>query len=102
MHLNSFRNFPFRTENTNMASTADEMRVAIDDAAGGEEERGDLLMEEKKSSSVHRGKSPAPAVMPAVDPAKQRFPFCIVWSPIPVLTWVLPFIGHLGIADSKG
>ena len=31
-----------------------------------------------------------------------RYPFCIVWSPIPVLTWVWPFIGHMGIALSSG
>ena len=31
-----------------------------------------------------------------------RFPFCIVWSPIPVLTWIWPFIGHMGIALSSG
>ena len=37
-----------------------------------------------------------------VDPANDRFPNCLVWTPIPVLTWVLPFVGHLGIADSKG
>ncbi|KAG7390033.1 hypothetical protein PHYPSEUDO_008995 [Phytophthora pseudosyringae] len=37
-----------------------------------------------------------------VDPGADRFPFCVVWSPLPVITWVLPFIGHLGIADSKG
>ncbi|POM60010.1 hypothetical protein PHPALM_31183 [Phytophthora palmivora] len=37
-----------------------------------------------------------------IDAAVHRFPFCIVWSPIPILTWFLPFIGHMGIADSKG
>ena len=24
------------------------------------------------------------------------------WSPLPFITWVLPFIGHTGIADSRG
>ncbi|KAL4141036.1 hypothetical protein PRNP1_014159 [Phytophthora ramorum] len=38
----------------------------------------------------------------AIDPGADRFPFCVVWSPLPVITWVLPFIGHLGIADSNG
>ncbi|RLN49386.1 hypothetical protein BBJ29_009435 [Phytophthora kernoviae] len=38
----------------------------------------------------------------AVDAAVHRFPFCIVWSPIPILTWFLPFIGHMGLADSNG
>lgn len=31
-----------------------------------------------------------------------KFPFCLVWTPIPVLTWFFPFIGHLGIAMSNG
>jgi hypothetical protein len=30
------------------------------------------------------------------------FSFCILWSPLPVLTWIVPFIGHLGVADSRG
>ena len=28
--------------------------------------------------------------------------FSIVWSPLPPITWILPFIGHMGIADSRG
>ena len=24
----------------------------------------------------------------AIDPARHRFPFCIVWTPIPLLTYV--------------
>ncbi|CEG46471.1 Uncharacterized conserved protein [Plasmopara halstedii] len=36
------------------------------------------------------------------EPSVQRFSCCIMWSPIPVLTWFLPFIGHMGITDSKG
>jgi len=31
-----------------------------------------------------------------------KYPFCIVWTPIPVLTWFFPFIGHMGIAMSSG
>lgn len=37
-----------------------------------------------------------------MDVPKSRFPFCIVWCPIPVLTWLFPFIGHMGIGTSKG
>ncbi|XP_023816010.1 transmembrane protein 222 [Oryzias latipes] len=37
-----------------------------------------------------------------VDPEAGRFPYCIVWTPIPVLTWLLPFIGHMGICTSGG
>ncbi|KDO17647.1 hypothetical protein SPRG_16958, partial [Saprolegnia parasitica CBS 223.65] len=44
----------------------------------------------------------AVADAPAIDVARDRFPFCIVWSPLPVITWFLPFIGHMGIGDSHG
>jgi transmembrane protein 222 len=28
--------------------------------------------------------------------------FTIVWSPLPPITWLIPFIGHTGICDSNG
>ena len=31
-----------------------------------------------------------------------KFPYCIVWSPLPPITWILPFIGHTGITTSDG
>jgi len=34
--------------------------------------------------------------------AQQDLSFCIVWSPLPLITWFIPFIGHTGIADSRG
>jgi hypothetical protein len=37
-----------------------------------------------------------------ISPSKNRYPYCIVWSPIPFLTYIIPCIGHVGIADSKG
>lgn len=33
---------------------------------------------------------------------QHRFPFCIVWTPIPIISWICPFIGHMGICTSKG
>lgn len=41
-------------------------------------------------------------IVPEVDVAENRYPYCIVWSPLPLITWLIPFIGHLGIADSRG
>ena len=40
--------------------------------------------------------------MGQIDFARDRFPFCIVWTPIPLLTWLFPFIGHMGICTSGG
>ncbi|XP_068560705.1 transmembrane protein 222 [Cebidichthys violaceus] len=31
-----------------------------------------------------------------------RFPYCVVWTPIPMLSWLVPFIGHMGICTSTG
>nr|CAB3267075.1 transmembrane protein 222 [Phallusia mammillata] len=37
-----------------------------------------------------------------IRPDIQRFPTSIVWTPIPMLTWLFPIIGHMGIATSVG
>ncbi|XP_043477381.1 transmembrane protein 222 [Leptopilina heterotoma] len=37
-----------------------------------------------------------------IEPTRHRFPFCVVWTPIPLLTYLFPFIGHMGIGTSKG
>ncbi|KAL5015040.1 hypothetical protein ScPMuIL_009310 [Solemya velum] len=37
-----------------------------------------------------------------IDHNKCRYPFCIVWTPIPCLTWLIPFIGHMGIGTTSG
>uniref|UniRef100_A0A914DM83 Transmembrane protein 222 n=1 Tax=Acrobeloides nanus TaxID=290746 RepID=A0A914DM83_9BILA len=37
-----------------------------------------------------------------VDSKNHRFPFCIVWTPIPLISWLFPFIGHMGIGTSRG
>lgn len=38
--------------------------------------------------------------MPIIDPALEKFPYCIVWTPIPCITWFLPFIGKLLLVPS--
>ena len=37
-----------------------------------------------------------------VDASRDRYPACIVWSPLPPITWLLPFIGHTGICTEDG
>lgn len=37
-----------------------------------------------------------------IDAKNDRYPYCIVWTPIPFLTWFFPFIGHMGICTSSG
>ncbi|XP_068151553.1 transmembrane protein 222 isoform X1 [Drosophila tropicalis] len=48
------------------------------------------------------GGASVPERLPPVNADDQRFPYCIVWTPIPVLTWILPLIGHMGICTSSG
>ncbi|XP_077298142.1 transmembrane protein 222 [Arctopsyche grandis] len=42
------------------------------------------------------------AMEPPIDWERDRFPYCIVWTPIPLLTWLFPIIGHMGIGTSTG
>eukprot|EP00090_Calanus_glacialis_P019522 TRINITY_DN29975_c0_g1_i1.p1 TRINITY_DN29975_c0_g1~~TRINITY_DN29975_c0_g1_i1.p1 ORF type:complete len:171 (-),score=45.51 TRINITY_DN29975_c0_g1_i1:116-628(-) len=37
-----------------------------------------------------------------IDPERHRYPYCIVWTPIPCISWLFPIIGHMGIAMSSG
>ncbi|XP_047503860.1 transmembrane protein 222 [Pieris napi] len=41
-------------------------------------------------------------LMDTIDHSRARYPYCIVWTPIPVLTWLFPFLGHMGICMSNG
>lgn len=38
----------------------------------------------------------------AIDSKKSRFPCCLVWTPLPVVSWLAPFIGHVGICREDG
>ncbi|RWS09294.1 hypothetical protein B4U79_01642 [Dinothrombium tinctorium] len=40
--------------------------------------------------------------MAKIDVEHVRYPFCIVWTPIPLLSWLFPFLGHTGIGMSDG
>ena len=48
------------------------------------------------------GSSLAMGEVSRVDPHRNRYPYCVVWSPLPCISWLFPFIGHLGIASSAG
>ncbi|XP_074555806.1 protein REVERSION-TO-ETHYLENE SENSITIVITY1-like [Curcuma longa] len=37
-----------------------------------------------------------------VDPKKAKFPCCIVWTPLPIVSWLAPYIGHVGIGREDG
>lgn len=37
-----------------------------------------------------------------MDPKSARFPLCITWTPLPGISWMIPCIGHTGIAGTDG
>ncbi|XP_024964523.1 protein REVERSION-TO-ETHYLENE SENSITIVITY1 isoform X3 [Cynara cardunculus var. scolymus] len=37
-----------------------------------------------------------------INPTKARFPCCLVWTPLPVVSWLAPFIGHVGLCMEDG
>ncbi|KZV51465.1 hypothetical protein F511_06933 [Dorcoceras hygrometricum] len=37
-----------------------------------------------------------------IDAKNAKFPCCIVWTPLPVVSWLAPFIGHVGICREDG
>ena len=37
-----------------------------------------------------------------IDLRSSHFPYCIVWTPIPLLTYLFPCIGHTGVGNSSG
>lgn len=37
-----------------------------------------------------------------IDPSTARFPRCIVWTPLPIVSWLAPFVGHVGMCREDG
>ncbi|KAI5061117.1 hypothetical protein GOP47_0023622 [Adiantum capillus-veneris] len=37
-----------------------------------------------------------------IDPSMAQFPHCIVWTPLPVISWLAPYVGHMGICREDG
>uniref|UniRef100_A0A2A4K8D8 Transmembrane protein 222 n=1 Tax=Heliothis virescens TaxID=7102 RepID=A0A2A4K8D8_HELVI len=58
---------------------------------------------DRSPSNIVDFSDPEEAVlMDPIDHDRCRYPYCIVWTPIPVLTWIFPFLGHMGICTSSG
>lgn len=38
----------------------------------------------------------------AVDVQNGKFPYCLVWVPLPIIAWLVPFVGHVGICRQDG
>ena len=61
---------------------------------------------ERAASSIERAASselrPVDVELPPVDADRHRYPCCIVWTPIHPITWLCPYVGHVGLCDAEG
>lgn len=37
-----------------------------------------------------------------IDLKRLKFPCCLVWTPLPVVSWLAPYMGHVGICREDG
>ncbi|GFT91842.1 transmembrane protein 222 [Nephila pilipes] len=58
--------------------------------------------EKQSNKSINSDSENTSCDVPLMDHKKSRYPFCIVWTPLPIITWICPLIGHMGIAMSSG
>jgi len=54
------------------------------------------------SKSKSQKQAQARAEYSRVDVDSDRYPYCVVWTPLPIISWFVPIIGHTGIASSTG
>lgn len=74
--------------------------------------RGVPMKDLKRSYDVEDGVVSMPSIiedddadlwpLPEIDTKKSKFPCCIVWTPLPVVSWLAPFIGHIGLCREDG
>eukprot|EP00250_Pteridium_aquilinum_P009149 c18472_g1_i1 orf=326-1156(-) len=58
---------------------------------------------DEESLTGSRERTMSPVEMDShIDPSAARFPRCIVWTPLPIIAWLAPFVGHVGIAHEDG
>ena len=60
-------------------------------------------MEKGSHAHLHADISGAEARGAAgVESKRHRYPFSLVWTPIHPLSWIMPYVGHVGLADAAG
>merc|ERR1711924_548977 len=66
------------------------------------DEEAGMLEELEEAPDNDSPSAPGQETMPLPDPSRNRYPYCITWSPLPGITCCCPCVGHMGIADSEG
>ncbi|KAJ8751315.1 hypothetical protein K2173_016498 [Erythroxylum novogranatense] len=60
--------------------------------------KGVYDIEHTSTTSIHHDLWP----LDEINPKEAKFPCCLVWTPLPVVSWLAPFIGHVGICREDG
>ncbi len=71
-------------------------------AGGRRHKRRLTMLSSSLPAAADKAGAAAQKQLASPDPASNRYPCCLVWSPLPLITLFIPFIGHLGICDSEG
>ena len=61
--------------------------------------QNEYIYENEKDLMFNKNNAPKKIT---IDNIKQRYPYSIVWTPIPCISWLIPSIGHAGICNSDG
>ena len=83
-----------------MAPTGRKAWCALLDFAGDKTEREcarGTLKNKNKNKNKNKMISSSELVAPInIDIRNDRYPFCVVWTALPPITWIIPLIGHTG------
>lgn len=60
------------------------------------------IVDMKRPQDKSRSGDTSSRARASIDPDADRWPYCIVWTPLPFVTWFVPTIGHTGVANSRG
>ena len=61
--------------------------------------QNEYIYENEKDLMFNKNNAPKKTT---IDTIRQRYPYSIVWTPIPCISWLIPSIGHAGICNSDG
>jgi len=78
------------------------LHAEFDDETDRDHGRGDVKPRFSYWARAVTPHTPTEPQNSTVSVKRNRYPHSIVWSPLPVISWLLPFIGHMGITNSEG
>ena len=59
-------------------------------------------MKDKAQPHVSFEETPSQGKITREQRKRHRYPFSLVWTPIHPISWLMPYVGHVGLADAGG